>query len=543
MHLRLRHAILATLAMLSVFSCGKPRLSEHVRSGLLELDGYVASRPVYETRKKGQIDALRKLLQASSDSRRRLNLSKTLSEEYFAYNFDSTQYYLKKCIDLAQELGDPEQYYSASITLGHLYAKSGHFMEAYNRLYELIDESLLPESLRADYLFALFDFSRDLAGNSGMVERLAIPDRAIYREELYSLLPLDSDIRLRVRLDELVQAGRLDSADSLGRLLAARTDPNTHPYAIYAFEVAEIAINKGNWDEQMEWLIKSAECDIINSVKDYASLTMVAQNLVDYDVDRSFRYLRIAQEDALAYNAKLRPWQISQFFMGIENAYSDRQNKSRMASALASVLLAVLVLILSVLAFSLINRSKKLSRTRAELENSNIQLAMVNATLNDLNSRLSKADKVKEDYIVGFLNKLSEQIAGQRAEDNRVRKLLKQGKSAELLRELDLSTRSEKSLKEYYRTFDNTFLGLYPGFVEQFNALLREDARFSPREGSLTTELRIFALIRLGIDDSRQIASILHYSLSTIYNYKVSVKNACLGDRDTFEERVKMIGK
>ena len=98
-------------------------------------------------------------------------------------------------------------------------------------------------------------------------------------------------------------------------------------------------------------------------------------------------------------------------------------------------------------------------------------------------------------------------------------------------------------MKEYYRTFDTTFLGLYPDFVQQFNALLKEDARFSPKAGSLNTELRIFALIRLGVVDSRDIAAILHYSLSTIYNYKVSVKNSCLGDRDSFEARVKMIGK
>ena len=515
--MRFRSVVPIILAVFSLWlvSCSKPKLSDRVQESLVELDGYVASRPVYETRKRGQLDALRKLLQSSTDPVRRFDLSKELADEYFAYNFDSTQFYLLQCLDIARAEGDAERLGSASISLGH----------------------------RADYLFALYDFCRDLAGNSGMAERLSIPDRAVYRDELYSILPQGSAERLRVRLDELVQEGRLESADSLCRILVARADPNTHPYAIYAFEMAEIAGGMGNTDEQLEWLIKSAECDIINSVKDYASLTMVAQHLVDIDVDRSFRYLRIAQEDALAYNAKLRPWQISQFFMGIEDAYSQRRSKSQQAAALASVLLAVLTIVLSLLAVSLINRSKKLSRVRAQFEESNIQLAMVNATLNDLNAKLSKADRVKEEFIVGFLHKLSEQIAGQRAEDNRLRNLLKQGKSAELLRELDLSTRSEKSLKEYYRTFDITFLGLYPGFVEQFNSLLKEEARFNLKEGCLNTELRIFALIRLGIDDSKEIASILHYSLSTIYNYKVSVKNSCLGDRDTFEQRVKMIGK
>lgn len=540
----MRLRVLLLLAVLLVpASCRKVPMSEHFRSNIVELDGYVASRPVYETRKKGQLDALRKLLSASSDPVRRIDLSMQLADEYFAYSFDSTQYYLRKCLEMAEEIGDRDRYDAASIYLGHLYAKSGHFVEAQERLYELIDGNELSDGLKAQYLYALYDFGRDLSGNSGLVERLSIPDRSVYREKLYSLLPSDSEYRMRVQLDELMTEGRLDAADSLCRILIARTDPNDHPYAIYAYEMSEIAERKGLQEERIDWLVKSAECDIINSVKDYASLTMVAQLLLPYDVDHSFRYLRIAQEDALAYNAKLRPWQISQFFMSIENAYAERLVRSHRISAMASILLAVLVLLLGLLAVSFIRRSKKLARTQAQLEESNTKLGMANVSLNDLNARLSKADGIKEEYIVGFLHQLSKQVAGQRAEDNRLRTLLKQGKSAELLRELDLSTRSERNLKAFYLTFDTTFLGLYPDFVQQFNSLLKEDARFYPREGSLTTELRIFALIRLGIDDSHEIASILHYSLSTIYNYKVAVKNSCLGDRDSFEERVKAIGK
>ena len=131
-----------------------------------------------------------------------------------------------------------------------------------------------------------------------------------------------------------------------------------------------------------------------------------------------------------------------------------------------------------------------------------------------------------------------------RAEDNRFRNLLKQGKADQLLKELSISGRSEKAREEFYQTFDNTFLAMYPNFVEQFNDLLKEEARFHlGKDEKLNTELRIFALIRLGVDDSKVIATMLDYSVSTIYNYKVSVKNAALGDRDTFEDRVKNIGK
>jgi cell division protein FtsL len=210
----------------------------------------------------------------------------------------------------------------------------------------------------------------------------------------------------------------------------------------------------------------------------------------------------------------------------------------------SSILLGVLAVLLLVLAWFLVKRSRKLSRMRQDLEERNSQLASANDSLALLNRELSRADQVKERYIVDFLRRLSNNVSQIQGEENYARNLLKQGRSEQLLKEISLSTRSEKTLKEFCRDFDATFLqAICPDFVARFNALLREEARFHPKPGSLTTELRIFALIRLGVDDSREIANILHYSHSTIYNYKVSVKNAALGDRDSFEEKVKMIGK
>ena len=207
------------------------------------------------------------------------------------------------------------------------------------------------------------------------------------------------------------------------------------------------------------------------------------------------------------------------------------------------IIMAALVAILTVLAWSFIRRTRALSKLREELERSNTQLAMANITLNDQNRQISKADSVKEEYILSFLEDLSEQITTVRTEDNRFRNLLKQGKADQLLKELSISGRSEKVREDFYETFDRTFLGLYPDFVEKFNALIAEEARVHPPKGRLTTELRVFALIRLGVDDSKKIAAMLDYSVSTIYNHKVAIKNASLGDRDTFEDRVRQIGK
>ena len=532
-------------AVLLAAACGRMSRSDRDTLRLLnELDGYVGAREVYLARKQDQMQALTKLARSTQDPLRRYELETNIAQEFFAFSFDSTQVHLKQCQELANELRNRELYNQASMGLGHLYAKAGNYMEASQMLYGQIDTASLTPSQMTEYLWVLYDFSKDLAGNSGMVERLSIPPESTFRPRLYELLPKDSDRYRSILRDDFMDQGRLESADSVNRLLLSTVRPEDRNYAIYAFFQSEIEEHRGNQPERISWLIQSAECDLINAVRDYASLTMVAQNILPMDVDRSFRYLRIAQEDALQYNAKLRPWQISRFLMEVEDAYAIRQERANKVSGISSILLAILVAALSVGTWFLVNRSRKLSRVRQELEDSNARLAVANQELSVLNRQISKADKVKEEYIVDFLQGLSEQVALLRSEDNRFRNLLKQGKSDQLFKELAISERSEKALQEFYRKFDDTFLALYPDFVEQFNALLREDARFPLRKDNrLCTELRIFALIRLGVDDSKQIASILQYSVSTIYNYKVSVKNAALGDRDTFEDRVKQIGK
>ena len=540
----IRRVLVISICLLAAFSCDRRDGLDHSTRALLnELDGYVKARDVYVARKLDQMDALRRLCRTTDDPERRFDLEMTMADEYFAFSFDSTQAYLKHCQELARQLRDQERYNRASIQLGHLYAKAGSYMEANGVLYDQIDTASLSEGLMTDYLYYLYDFSMDLADNSGMVERLAIPPASSFRRRLLGRLPKDSE-RWRILLrDQLTEEDRLASADSVAHLLLAGTAPDEHAYAIYAFHLSDIAERDGRPADRMAWLVRSAECDLINAVRDYASLTMVAQRIVSTDVDRSFRYLRLAQEDALLYNAKLRPWQISRSLLEVEDAYTERLTRSRRFVAVFTVLLAILAAVLSIIAWSLVVRSRKLSRLRKELEESNARLETANQSLNQMNQVISKSNQVQEQYILQFLEGLSSDISLIRAEDNRFRNLLKQGKADQLLKELSISGRSEKARDDFYRTFDRTFLAMYPTFVEQFNALLQPEARIVPPKDRLTTELRIFALIRLGVDDSKRIATMLDYSVSTIYNYKVAVKNAALGDRDKFEEQVKMIGK
>ena len=540
---RIRSLLLFVAICLMVATCVSQGPDRRTRQLLDELDGYLALREAYATKKQNQLDVYRNLVQATTDPVRRYELNMITAQEYFSFSFDSTQLYLKSCQALARKMADKDRYNQASIMLGHLYDKAGNYLEATQILYNQIDTGSLSEELKAEYYWTLYDYSKDMAGNSGMVERMSIPPAASFRARLLRMLPVNSARYRQLLRDQFLDDGLPEKADSVSTLLVESVKPEDRDFAIYAFFQSEIAEHRGDQVSRFYWLVKSAECDLINAVRDYASLTMVAQLILPTDVDRSFRYLRIAQEDALSYNAKLRPWQISRFLMQVEDAYQARQARATRSGQIWSILLAVLTLVLSLVTYFLIARSRKLARARQDLEQSNNSLAQANATLSVLNKQISQSARVKEKYILNFLQGLSAQISVIRTEDNRFRNLLKQGKADQLLKELSISGRSEKARDEFYETFDNTFLALYPDFVQQFNALLKEEARVVPPAGKLTTEQRVFALILLGVDDSKKIASMLDYSVSTIYNYKVAIKNAATGDRETLEERVKALAK
>ena len=261
---------LLALALLLTAGCGRPGgMDRSTRQMLNELDGYVSARDVYVARKLDQMDALRRLAASTDDPLLRFETEMNMASEYFSFSFDSTQHYLKHCQRLASErLHDRDRFNEASIQLGHLYAKAGSYMEAYNLLYEQIDTASLSEQLKTDYLLALYDFSMDLAGNSGMVERLNIADAASFRPLLYELLPKDSPTWRTILRDDLFAQERYAQADSVGRILLAGTNPEQHAYAIYAFYLSDIADRMGRSGDRMAWLVKSAESDFINAVKE-----------------------------------------------------------------------------------------------------------------------------------------------------------------------------------------------------------------------------------------------------------------------------------
>ena len=169
-------------------------------------------------------------------------------------------------------------------------------------------------------------------------------------------------------------------------------------------------------------------------------------------------------------------------------------------------------------------RNRKLHRLHRQTESLNEEMSRMNEQLRQTNLSLRESNHVKEEYIAHYLNLYSEYI-------DRLKHLKRDPEF------------TQHEVERFYQVFDSTFLSIYPDFVEQFNSLLQDDSRIILKKGELlNTELRIFALIRLGITNSAKIAELLRYSANTIYNYRAKIKNNAKGNRDDFEEAVQRIG-
>jgi type II secretory pathway pseudopilin PulG len=312
-------------------------------------------------------------------------------------------------------------------------------------------------------------------------------------------------------------------------------------------------------EEKQYWLAQSALSDIRHAVMDQASLLQLADILNNEgQLERSYKYIRFTWDCNNRFNTRMRSWQITPILNVIENNYQKAVDHNTKVLWTSVVVVSVLALLLLGVLLFLHRRNRQLDAARQALKTSNDELeganrmlatqteelSTLNAQLSALNAQLSESNQVKEEYIGRFMSLCSQYI--DKLDDYRkmVNKKMKNKELEELYRLSKSSELKERELDELLQNFDSVFLHLYPNFVDEFNALLQPELRFQKKDDNrLVTEIRIFALIRLGIEDSSKIAEFLHYSVNTIYNYRARIKNGALDNRESFERRVKMLGR
>lgn len=455
-----------------------------------------------------------------------------LYEEYFAFQFDKANEALDNQVVLAEKLGERSLKDDAMLDKALLLTNAGFFLEA-SLAFETLDTLALDKDQMVRWYYARQKFLHDYQEYVSTSDFTVLDEDKIkyYQDRILSDTEPTSPINRQMRIFRMLNERDYEKAYEENRYFIGSLDPERHAYAVQTYWQGVICENLGLEEESVKWWVESAISDIKGAVKDNASLCSVAIKLgAPEDTERAFKYIRISLDDAVYYNAKLRKVQIASTMPWIQSAYAENkeiQNKERnsfLLFTLAAALMLAVVLLLTVSLYAKGRRSAREVRKQTEqLAEYNRSIIEAEDNLRKTNLDLIEANAAKEEYLGLFLSMCSGYLD----------KLKKH-----LTRE-----QYESELKNFYKTFDTSFLSLYPSFVEDLNALLKPEGRIVLKEGEqLNTELRIFALIKLGITQSSHIASLLRYSVNTIYNYRAHVKNAALEDRGNFEDMVKIIG-
>ena len=266
----------------------------------------------------------------------------------------------------------------------------------------------------------------------------------------------------------------------------------------------------------------SAISDIQCAVKENQSLYDLSMLLYEQgDIDRAYRYIFSSLEDAAFCNAQTRVYNASGMLPVIEASQrAEVEAHERMLLSYIFIC-CILLLGLGVTVFLLMKQMKKLSAAR---------------------QKLKEANMTKDEYMGQFLDLCSIYMKRLDSFTKMVNRKLSSGQVDDLVKTIKSQKFSDEQHGKFYNEFDNAFLKIYTTFVDEINALLRPEERFElENPNSLTAELRIYALLRLGIVDSSKIAEFLRYSVNTIYAYRNKMKNKAI-NRDTFEADVMKIG-
>ena len=511
---------------------------------LEDLDKVVANQQIYTNARLRMLDSLKSDLRKADDLHKKYAIEKELFAGYQSFVVDSALLYAQKKLSLAQRLNDAEELSYSYLDVASMLIKGGNYKEA-NEVLQRLNVRNASSNLRNYY----YTVNQDLYTTLQTVS-LTANERKLYNEKssLYkdSILSLKLDPSVWVVTDRMMDKHRYK--DALQILLKEYPTLNVDDrrMAYVAYSISDIYRLMGNREKEKQYLIVSAIADIKSAVKEYISLRRLATLLYeDGEIESSYLYMKRALEDAIYCNARLRVIEVSDIMPIINKAYEDKTQREKHVTLLALVSISVLSLMLIGLVFLLRRQMKKLSVTQRALRDKNAELyklndvlSKTNDALSESNDSLSEASRIKDMYIAQFMTECSTYIDKMELYRKQLRKVATTGSKTELLDILKSPTFIEKEVDAFFATFDATFLSLFPNFVHDFNQLLLPESQVvNKKDKRLNTELRICALIRLGISDNERLAAFLRCSKATIYSYRSRTRLKSL-QPDLFEEQL-----
>ncbi len=522
-----------------------------IDSLLDKLDTTIDNSQYYHNKKENEINKLNGLLKYTSNTLQKYEIYEKLYNEYKVYQSDSALNYARKSLKIAYTLKDLTKINTAKLNLASIMGTLGMYKEATDILNK-IDIKSTPE-IKSFYFgvnSSVYLYMSEYAASNQEKNKYVLLTKQ-YRDSTFQSDSVHSESNIIIQSNKLFENKKYDETIRLLEGYFPKIDNNNPDKAIVAYIISQAYQRKKNYEQEKKWLIISAICDLQLEKKEYISLRSLAFLMYkEGDVDRAYKYIKRSLEDALFCNARLRTYEISRMLPIINEAYQKQNDTNRKQLIVFLISASILSLFLMVVLFLLFKQMKKLSKAKQEISLANNQflelnkeLNLFNEKLNETNKTLKEANLVKEIYIGRYMDQCSVYISKLDEYRRKLNVIVSSGKTAELVKAIKSKEFIEVELKEFYHNFDKTFLLLFPNFIEEFNSLLSDNEDIKLKQGELmNTELRIFALIRLGISDSVKISEFLRYSLSTIYNYRTKLRNKALGPRDEFEANVMRIG-
>lgn len=515
----------------------------HANDMLARLDSVLLLRGRLMEQKEREISLIKRRLETATSPRGLLKGYYELYGEYYVYQFDSAKVYVNKGLELARQTHD--QYYIDLNTMlkAELLSMGSFYSEARDCM-EKVDVGRLTGDMSFKYYHIyneVYSYWGDYCRDGEYGPRYYALSTDYFRKAVGELAPTDDKIDY-YKAEYYVR----NEPDTAKAFMHYRRVLKYHPnssrvYAMASFALACLLRSQGDMDGYERYLTESAIGDILNCTKENSALQSLAVYLFNKSPDnlvRAERYIKVSMEDAMFYNNRLRVLEVSHNLPAIFGAYQrtiDERNRSQKV-ALWLVSLSFLALVCSTV--FIFRQNHLLSLRRRELTDGNSKLQELNSRLAVLNERLVDTNRRRENLAKLYIDLCARYIDRLSRTHTLVKRKIKANQVGDLLSMLSSSRLSEEDAATFLNHFDKAFLDLYPTFVDELNGLLSPDAApLAMKNGRMSTELRIFALIRLGVKESSEIAALLFYSPQTIYNYRSSVKSRAL-NKESFEDDV-----
>lgn len=514
----------------------------------LKLDFAIEHKADYASLKDKRTSKIRKALKEKNTLKVQYLLNQQLYTEYRKYKIDSALYFITRNVKLSHSLDDDSYKTDAVLQLANLYSASGRFLES-EKLLKSIQTKTLSKNQKKNYFEFYIEFFEQYATNNP--SKYYTKQIDIYRDSLLSVLDVQSsEYKVNLALRSINNGDYRGAKKDLEDLFYSE-ELKKSQYAMCAYLLGNISMRDKKYEDGINYFTLAAITDIETATKDQGAIQNLAiYNYYNDKIDLAYKYAKSALEDAVFCNVKFRTLMMSEFYSIINAAYQKKAEKNKKQLQIYIVSVSVLSGFLIILFFYIYRQMRRLSKIKKELSESaqelqklNSEFQTANEQLKVFNEQLNESNNIKEEYIAQFFDICSSYI--NKMEDYR-KKLYKKAVSrqfADLTNVLKSNDIIDQELYDLYRKFDAVFIKLYPDFTKDFNALLAEGEKITLKEGEiLTTELRIFALERLGIKDSEKIASFLRLSMSTIYNYRTKIRNKTSYSKEEFTRKLEKTG-